>query len=130
MLIVKGSGGRELLQEELARRGAQLTIAEVYRRERAVPNASELAALEARFEAGEILVITATSVETGGNLLDLATAALRGTFERAQWVVPGARVAAALRARGLGSTLIEADSAQDQDLVAAIVRWRSSASGA
>jgi len=130
VLIVKGSQGRELLQEELARRGAQVTIAEVYRRERSVPNASELADLQARFEAGEILVITATSVETGGNLLDLATAALRAHFERAHWVVPGARVAAALRARGLPATVIEADSAEDQDLVAALVRWRSSESGA
>lgn len=130
VLIVKGGGGRELLREELARRGAQVTVAEVYRREPSVPDAAALAELQALFDAGAIQAITATSAETGLNLLALAAGGLRAHFERALWVVPGARVAAALRARGLSAPVLEAASAEDQDLVAALVRWRSSASGA
>jgi hypothetical protein len=55
---------------------------------------------------------------------------LRTEFERAHWLVPGGRVAAGLRELGLQAPLLKADSAEDQDLVAALVRWRSSVSGA
>ncbi len=130
ILLIKGSDGRELLRHELALRGAQVTVADVYRRERAQPNAAELAALEAHFAAGAIQVITATSAEIAGSLLELATAVLRKDFERAHWVVPGARIAQSLRERGLSGVLLQADSAEDQDLVAAIVRWRAGESAA
>jgi hypothetical protein len=45
-------------------------------------------------------------------------------------VVPGESVAAALREQGLRAPLLLSDSAEDQDLVAALLRWRSNASGA
>ena len=60
----------------------------------------------------------------------MATPALRGEFERAHWLVPGERVAHGLRELGLSAPLLQADSAEDQDLVAALIRWRSSVSGA
>ena len=56
--------------------------------------------------------------------------ALRREFERAHWLVPGARVAAALRDLGLSAPQLLADSAEDQDLVAALLRWRAKVSGA
>jgi uroporphyrinogen-III synthase len=130
ILLIKGMNGRELLQQELTRRGAQVTVADVYRRERANPGSAELAALEAQFAAGAIHVITATSVEIADHLLELATPTLRGDFERVHWVVPGVRVAQSLRERGLSGTLLQAASAEDQDLVAAIIRWRAGESGA
>ncbi len=130
ILLVKGSGGREFLQDELSRRGAQVTIAEVYRRERANPSAADLSALEALFAEGAIHVITATSAETADNLLELTPSSLRGDLERARWVVPSERVAARLRERGVSGTLLPADSAEDHDLVEAIVRWRAGESGA
>jgi uroporphyrinogen-III synthase len=107
-----------------------VTVADVYRRELSNPAADELAALETHFAAGAIHVITATSAEIAANLLALATPALRDEFERAHWVVPGARVAQGLRDRGLSAPLLQASSAEDQDLVDAIVRWRASESGA
>ena len=70
-----------------------LTVAEVYRRECPRPSAAELSALEARFAAHEIHVITATSVEIAANLLALATPRLRRAFDAVHWVVPSARVA-------------------------------------
>jgi uroporphyrinogen-III synthase len=130
ILLIKGSDGREFLHNELTRRGAQMTIADVYRRERPNPSSTEFAALEAHFAAREIQVITATSVDIVRNLLELATPALRVEFDRAHWVVPGARVAASLRESGLSAPLLEAQSAEDQDLVAAIIRWRANESGA
>jgi uroporphyrinogen-III synthase len=130
ILIIKGSGGRPFLAEELARRGAHVAAADVYQRVPTAPSAADLASLLASFTAGAVQVITATSLEIGGNLLGLATPALRREFERAHWLVPGERIAAGLRGLGLSSPLLQAESAEDQDLVAALIRWRSSVSGA
>ncbi len=130
ILIVKGMHGREVLKDQLTRRGAQVMVAEVYRREPARHGPAELAALEARFAAGEIQVVTATSRDIAVGLLDLATPVLRREFDRVHWLVPGARVMGALRERGVVAPILQADTAEDQDLVAALVRWRSSVSGA
>ena len=130
ILLVKGQGGRDLLEQQLKQRGAVLTLAEVYRRGRPAPTAAELAALASRFERRQIQLITATSAEIGSNLLALATPALRRHFDAAHWLVPSARVAELLRQGGLAAPLVRAASAADQDLVSAVVRWRTSVSGA
>jgi uroporphyrinogen-III synthase len=128
-LIIKGSHGRPFLEQELERRGAQVTSAEVYQRVPAVPGAATLAAVLENFRSGELQVITATSVEIADNLLRVAPP-LRSEFERVHWLVPGERVASAVRALGVSAPLLQAESAEDQSLVAALVRWRSSVSGA
>ncbi len=130
VLIIKGRNGRPLLEQELARRGAQVVTAEVYERLPASPDAAALGALAGHFAAGSLQVVTATSLEIAGSLLALAEPALRGEFERAHWLVPGGRIAAALRELGLAAPLLQAESAEDQDLVAALIRWRATASGA
>ncbi len=130
ILIIKGSDGRPLLEQELARRGAQVVAADVYQRVPATPGHAVLAEVLNGFTAGAVQVITATSLEIAANLLAMATPALRDEFERAHWLVPGERIAAALRERGLLSPLVLAPSAEDHDLVAALIRWRSSVSGA
>jgi uroporphyrinogen-III synthase len=130
ILIVKGADGRAFLEQELAQRGAQVMTADVYQRVPAVPSQAVLAALLDRFTAGAVQVVTATSVDIARSVLGMAGPALRGEFERVHWLVPGARVAAGVRKCGLSAPLLQAESAEDQDLVAALVRWRSSASGA
>ncbi|GAC1328953.1 MAG: hypothetical protein NVS1B6_11860 [Steroidobacteraceae bacterium] len=130
ILIVRGSNGRPFLEQELTRRGAQVVAADVYQRVPAAPGSKVLAALLERFAAGEIQVITATSLEIAGSLLDMATPALRGQFEAAHWLVPGERVAAGVRERGLCAPLVQAQSAEDHALVAALIRWREAESGA
>jgi uroporphyrinogen-III synthase len=130
VLIITGSNGRPFLEQELARRGAQVVTADVYQRLPATPSEAALAAVLERFTAGAVHVITATSVEIAGNLLRLATPALRREFERVHWLVPGVRIAAGVREGGLSAPLLQAESAEDHDLVAALLRWRSSVSGA
>ena len=140
ILIVKGSHGRDLIQQELTRRGATVVCAEVYERVPTTVSAAALETVQERFAAGEMQVITATSLEIGAALLKLAPLGpaqpglaapdLRGEFERAHWLVPGERVAAGLRELGLKAPLLRANSAEDQDLVAALIRWRSSVSEA
>jgi uroporphyrinogen-III synthase len=130
ILIIKGSHGRELLQQELVRRGATVVCADVYERVPATVSAAALQAVQERFAADEMQVITATSLELGAALLRLAPPELRDEFERAHWLVPGERVAAGLRELGVKAPLLRAESAEDQDLVAALIRWRSSVSEA
>jgi len=107
-----------------------VVAADVYQRVPTTPSSAVLAALLASFTAGAVQVITATSLEIADTLLKVATPALRREFERVHWLVSGERVAQGLRELGLQAPLLQADSAEDQDLVAALVRWRSSVSGA
>jgi uroporphyrinogen-III synthase len=130
ILIVKGRKGRELLREQLTGRGARVAVAEVYERLRADYGDAQLSTLTAQFAAGGIDIITATSADVATALIELATPALRREFERVHWLVPGPRVAEALRRHGITAPLILAASAEDHDLLAAILRWRSSVSGA
>jgi uroporphyrinogen-III synthase len=130
VLLVKGTQGRELLQQELARRGALVAAAEVYRRECPRPSAADLGALEVRFAAHQIHAITATSAEIAANLLALATPRLRRAFDEVHWVVPSARVAESLREGGVKAPSLLARSAEDQDLVSALIAWRARESGA
>ena len=130
ILIIKGSSGRPFLEQELRARGAEVVAVDVYRRVPAAPSDAALADLLDRFTAGALQVIAATSLEIAGNLLKVATPGLRSEFERAHWLVPGERVAAGVRDLGLSAPLLRAESAEDQDLVTALIRWRSSVSGA
>ncbi len=130
VLLVKGVGGRELLAGELAARGARVTAADVYERRAATPSAAQLAAAEEALRTGQIQVVTATSVEVGTNLLAMAGAAWRAALERAHWLVASGRIAASLREQGLAAPLLTAATAEDHDLVAALVAFRASVSGA
>jgi uroporphyrinogen-III synthase len=130
ILIIKGRNGRPFLEQQLALRGAQVVTADVYERVPATPSQAALETLQASFTAGAVQVVTATSLEIADNLLGFATPALRREFERAHWLIPGERIAAGLRERGLSAPLLRAESADDHDLVAALMRWRSSVSGA
>jgi uroporphyrinogen-III synthase len=130
ILMIKGGDGRQLLQQELVRRGATVVSADVYERAPAIPTATALTALHERFAAGDIHVITATSLEVGRNLLKMATPELRSGFERVHWLVPGERIALGLRELGMLAPVLQARSAEDQDLVTTLIRWRSSVSGA
>jgi uroporphyrinogen-III synthase len=130
VLIVKGMQGRELLQQQFVERGAEVTVAEVYRRERIAHDAGDLAALAMTFARGAIDVITATSVEIAMSLSALPSSILMREFARVHWLVPSARVASAVRDLGMTAPILQAASAEDQDLLATMLRWRSSVSGA
>jgi len=130
VLIMTGRHGRQLLQEQLALRGAQIVVAEVYERVRAIPAPADIAVLERRFADHHIDVITATSADIATYLLELAGPALRRAFDQVHWLVPSERVAAAVRAQGVRGPFLLAASAADQDSLAAVLRWRASESGA
>lgn len=125
ILIVTGRQGRDLLRERLTARGAIVTVTAVYERLRPRYSDDYLCDLAAQFAGGGVDIITATSAEVATALLELATPTLRHEFGRVHWLVPGARVADAVRRQGITAPLIQAQSAEDHDLLAAILRWRS-----
>ncbi len=130
ILVIKGSDGRQLLQQELTRRGATVASVNVYERRPTRPTEAALAHVLERFAAGEMHAVTATSVKTGEALLNVAPAgAARGIRARA--------LVGAGRARGFGIARVGAAGAvaagsigRGSRLVAALIRWRSSVSGA
>jgi uroporphyrinogen-III synthase len=127
ILLIKGSNGRAFLEQEFVRRGALVVSVDVYERTPAQPSVAELARVRSDIESSRLHVVTATSLDIGTRLLDMLP---RAEFHKLHWLVPGERVAAALRRRGLQAPLLTATSADDQDLVAALLRWRSDESGA
>lgn len=92
--IFRGEGGRELLGEALAARGAQVEYAECYRRAR--PAAAP--APEGRLDA-----VCVSSGEVLRNLVEMLG---RERMARAPLVVPNARVAGIARALGLREPLL------------------------
>ncbi len=132
VLIVRGVGGRELLEQVLEQRGAAITACAVYERRRSTPDQAQLAAVGQLLWSGALQVITATSLEIAASLLALAAAQpdKLGALLSLHWLLPSQRLVAEVQALGLGAPLVVAESAEDQALVDALVRWRSSASGA
>ena len=121
ILIVKGAGGRTLLRDELARRGAEVVLCEVYRRQ---PAAADPTALEAlRSASGRArLIVAVTSGEVLGALLDAAPDGRLPRLRDAALLVPGERVAALARGLGWRGPLIVAPSAEDGVMFAALAR--------
>jgi uncharacterized protein HemX/uroporphyrinogen-III synthase len=66
ILVIRGEGGRELLADTLAARGAQVEYFECYRR--SVPQA-DTGPLRSAWERGEVDAVTVSSVEALDNLL-------------------------------------------------------------
>jgi uroporphyrinogen-III synthase len=132
VLIVRGVGGRELLDQVLEQRGAAVTAGVVYERHPLVPDEASLAAVGQLLQANALQVITATSLEIAASLLAMQTAnpALLESLSRLHWLVPSQRIASGVQGLGLAAPLLVAESAEDQVLVDTLVRWRSSASGA
>ncbi len=121
ILIVKGAGGRTLLREELARRGAEVVPCEVYRRQPAAGDPAALAALrDASDRTG--LIVAVTSGEVLRALLEAAPDGRLPKLRDATLLVPGDRVAASARNLGWRGPLIAATSAEDSVMFAALAR--------
>ncbi|MEN7343289.1 MAG: uroporphyrinogen-III synthase [Pseudomonadota bacterium] len=73
VVIVRGVGGRALLPETLRKRGAEVALAETYRRDRPTLNREQVQYLEDRWAKGAISVVTCLSVATLDNVLTTLT---------------------------------------------------------
>jgi len=109
VLILRGAGGRELIGETLAARGAQVSVVECYRRARPAPGAAPAGALDAA---------CANSGETLDNLVALlGLARLRDT----PLFVPHERVARI--AREMGFTAVEVAGPGDAQMLARLLAY-------
>ena len=109
VLILRGAGGRELLGETLAARGASVSSVECYRRARPAPGAEP---------AGTLDAACANSGETLENLVALlGPARLRDT----PLFVPHERVARL--ARGMGFAAVEVAGPGDEQVLARLLAY-------
>ena len=114
VLIFRGEGGRELLANTLAARGAVVEYAECYRRSLPWIDAAPLLAL---WRQGRLDAFTATSTEALSNLFEMLGADGRPCLQATPLFVPHERIAAAARALGV-RTVVLTDPG-DEGLVAA-----------
>lgn len=122
ILIFRGSGGREVLGERLAARGAKVSYAEVYRR--VLPWEEAVRLNRFLSQAGLDLVMT-TSQESLTNLVHMTWPALRESLKGVPIVAGGERVSAAAREAGF-ATVITAEDPTDQTMFDTLLNWVSS----
>jgi uroporphyrinogen-III synthase len=115
VVIFRGEGGRELLGETLAARGAAVEYAECYRRGR--PDADP-APLLARFARRELDAFTVTSSEGLANLHAMLGEAGRQCLQGTPIFAPHERIAAAARALNVQTVVLTGPG--DEGLVAGL----------
>ena len=118
VVIVRGVGGRALLADTLAARGAQVDFMECYRRVRPQADAAPLLAC---WQAGGIDAVTVTSAETLHNLAALLGEAGVPLLLRTPLFAPHAKIAEAARRFGIAKVI--ATPSGDAGLVEGLVNW-------
>jgi uroporphyrinogen-III synthase len=117
VVIFRGDGGRELLADELAARGALVEYATCYRRSR--PD-SDPAPLVAAWERDGLHAVTVTSSEGVRNLCGMVGTAGRALLAKTPLFVTHPRIGQAAREAGL-SIVVVAPEPGDEGLLAALV---------
>lgn len=118
VVIFRGDGGREVLGDELVKRGAQLEYAECYRRGK--PDASAAALLH-HWARNELDAVTITSGEGLHNLFDLVGKLGQQWLKKTPLFVPHPRLAEI--AQGLGMQQVHVTAPGDQGLLEGLVQW-------
>lgn len=120
IVIVRGVGGRPLLADTLAARGAEVRYVECYRRVR--PSA-DAAPLLARWREGGIDAVTVASAETLANLAAMLGEAGAPLLAATPLFAPHEKIAAAARRAGIARAIaVPGDAA---GLVAGMIHWFS-----
>ena len=119
--IVRGDAGRELLADELSRRGGRVDYLAVYERRRPSYSQSELDDIAELFNNRGIDAIVVMSVQSLENLDALMPANCTDAFHRTPLVTPAARVIKELHKRGPDRPAALAASPRPDDILDAIV---------
>lgn len=116
VLIVRGTGGRELLAETMRARGAKVDYLEVYCRLQAQISPDRLDQVRGLLAAGKVRFVTATSVQTLENTLQILGPEAKRLLRSSQLVSASDRVIE--MAGELGIAAAEpAPGPSDQDLL-------------
>lgn len=92
VIIVRGESGRELLGDELGRRGAFVSYLSAYRRGIMRPSRTAVAEIDDLWRRGGINCATVLSIETLENLLQLLLPTSIDMLRNTPLVAPGGRV--------------------------------------
>lgn len=125
--LIKGVGGRDALRDTLAERGANVTVAEAYRRVQPNVAPDVTQRLEERWRNDGIDIVTLTSVEILENLLALLSEAGQTMLRATPFVAISERIVAAARAHGLRADAVLTRGADDESIVGAIAAWHARA---
>jgi uroporphyrinogen-III synthase len=120
IIVFRGEGGREKLKEGLEARGARVTYAECYRREK--PDSDPRPLLEA-WSRGEVQVVGVLSAETLENFVAMIGPEGRAKLSATALVVSHEAIAAHPDARRFGRVLVSPPGAAG--LSAALAKLRS-----
>jgi uroporphyrinogen-III synthase len=126
-LIIRGSGGRELLQTTLSERGFTVELREVYRRVCPPLDAATRTHIETQWGEGGIDVVTITSVETLSNLMSMLSERGVALLRDTPFVAASRRILDAAVAAGITATPLLAHGADDNALIGALAYWRTRA---
>jgi uroporphyrinogen-III synthase len=118
VVIFRGGGGRELLGETLASRGASVDHVDCYRRARPESGA---AGLEEALREGRVDAVTLTSSEGLDNLWAILGVEARKRFAAIPAFVPHARIAQRARELGFATPIVTAPA--DVGLIAALLEY-------
>ncbi len=119
--IVRGDAGRELLADELSRRGGRVDYLGVYERRRPAYSDDALSDVADRINRGDVAAIVVMSVESLENLDELMPSNCVAAFHRTLLVTPAARVLKELDKRGPDRPAALAASPRPDDILDAIV---------
>ena len=120
IVIFRGNGGRELLAEELTRRGAKVDYCECYQRR--IPR-TDPAPLTDELENGHIDVVTITSTQALKNLWVMLGDKAAAFLTSLPVVVISERIGDTASNMGFGHVLVTKDTS-DQAIVDTIKQWR------
>lgn len=120
IVIFRGNGGRELLAEELTRRGASVDYCECYQRQ--IP-ATDPAPLVDKLASGSIDVVTITSTQALKNLWTMAGDRAASFLSSLPVVVISERIGDTATGMGCSHVLVAEDTS-DEAVVDAIKQWR------
>jgi len=118
VLILRGEGGRELLADELRRRGAMVEYAQCYRR---VRPATDPAPLIARWQQGAIHAVTVMSGQTLDNLFTMLGPAGQALLRATPLFAPHSSIVARARSAGIGQAVVTAPG--DGGVLQAMAEW-------
>jgi len=118
IVILRGEGGRSLLGDTLAARGAQVEYAECYRRVRPQTDSGPLLTA---FAKGAVHAVTVSSAEGLENLFEMLGTVGREHLKKTPLFVPHPRIAAEAKRLGLGEASVS--GASDQEMLERLVAY-------
>ena len=118
VVIFRGDGGRELLGDALAARGASVEYAECYRR---VKPGADAAALLRAWGRNEVAAVTVTSSEGLRNLFEVIGKLGQAWLKKTPVFVTHPRIADTARELGVATVVVTEQG--DEGIVAGLARW-------